>query len=359
MSVSLENGPIQSDSLKFVINVVTSRVNTYNIHVNPTVLEFKYFKSDNPNIDEAFEDIRQVLVEKGFIPLLREEEENSIVVVHRPYQKYRSNTVNIILFFLTVASTIYVGSIYSRPFISPGPYSQYWSVIYGFVFFSAPLLLILGLHELGHYFVAKRYHVKASFPFFIPIPISIGTLGAFISIRDPIPDRKSMVEIGAAGPIIGFATSIPMLFVANYAQAVFKPFYDVQTLQVNFPLIYHLLGFVLPHNVPIFPMVLAVWVGIFATAMNLLPVSQLDGGHIVRGILGKRATIVGYAFIGFILILSYYYEGWIFLVFFAIFLGLTHPPPLNDRSKIPSRDVAIGIAAIAMFVLSFTPIPII
>lgn len=349
---------LQSEDLKYVINVVTSKVVTYNINVSPTIVSFFYFKSDNPDVEKAFEDIRIELVDKGYIPFLQEAEENVIIVTHRPKQRYRSNIVNIVLFFLTIASTIYVGSILSRPFVSPGSSVIFWSIAYGFIFFSAPLMLILGLHELGHFYVARRYHVKASFPFFIPVPFSIGTFGAFISIRDPIPDRKAMTEIGAAGPLIGFATSIPLLFVADYMQSLFHPFTDTQTILVNFPLIYHLLGIALPKGEPIFPMVFAVWVGIFATAMNLMPVSQLDGGHVVRGLLGRRSVILGYAFVVFIIIISYYYPGWLFLVFFAIFLGLNHPPPLNDYAKVANRDILIGVAAVLMFVLSFTIIPI-
>lgn len=358
MKATQKRGRLQSEDLKYVIDLVTSKVVAYNINVTPTIISFQYFKSDNPEIEKAFEEIRIDLVEKDFIPFLQEAEENAIFVSHRPVRKYRSNLLNIALFFATIASTIYVGSLFSLPFIAPGSMKPYWSILYGFAFFSAPLMLILGLHELGHFFVARRYHVKASFPFFIPVPFSIGTFGAFISIRDPIPDRKSMTEIGAAGPLVGFATSIPLLFVANYLQGVFQPFTDTQSFLVNFPLIYHLLGIAVPHNEPLFPMVLAVWVGIFATAMNLIPVSQLDGGHVARGILGRRATILGYIFVAFIIVISYYYPGWIFLVFFAIFLGLNHPPPLNDYSKVIPRDILIGVAAVAMFVLSFTVIPI-
>ncbi len=353
-------GMLQSDDLKYVIQVVTSKVVTYNINVSPTILSFFYFKSDNPDVHKAFEDIRVELVEKGYIPFLQEAEENVIIVTHRPEQKYRSSYLNIALFFATIATTIYVGTTYAEPFVSPNGQHMLWSIIYGFVFFSAPLMLILGLHELGHYFVAKHYHVKASFPFFIPVPLTIGTFGAFISIRDPIPDRKAMTEIGVAGPLVGFATSLPLLFVANYMQGLFHPFYEpTQLFTINFPIIYNLLGLSLPQGQPVFPMVFAVWVGIFATAMNLMPISQLDGGHVVRGLLGKRSTILGVVFVIFIIVMSiYYYTGWILLVFFAIFLGLNHPPPLNDYSKIPVRDILLGIAAVVMFALSFTPIPL-
>ncbi len=358
MQSTTKLGHIQSNDLKDIADFVTSKINAYNVQVNPTMLIFFYFKSDNPDIEEKFEEIRKELVPRGYIPFLQQREENVLIVTHAPERKYRSNLVNLILFFLTLASTIFVGSEFSADFVRPGPLYDYKIVFDGFIYFSAPLLLILGLHELGHYLVAKKYNVRASFPFFIPVPFSIGTFGAFISIRDPIPNRKIMTEIGAAGPLVGFATAFPLLFVANYLQGVIHPVSDVVPFLVNFPLIYNILGITVPHSQPLFPMVFAVWVGIFATAMNLLPISQLDGGHVARGLLGSRATILGYAFTGFVLVISFYYPEWLILVFLALLMGLTHPPPLNDYERVKNRDIAIGIVAMALFILCFTIKPI-
>ena len=105
-------------------------------------------------------------------------------------------------------------------------------------------------------------------------------------------------------------------------------------------------------------MVLAVWVGMFATAMNLIPVGQLDGGHVVRGLLGKRASFIDYFFVAFLFILGFYYKGWWLLAVFVVLMGMTHPPALDDYSKIRPLDVALGIAALAMFILTFTPVPL-
>lgn len=358
MQSSMGVGHIQSDDLKAVVDYVKSRINAYNIQVNPTMLIFYYFKSDNPDMEQKFEEIRQELVPKGYIPFLQQREENVLVITHAPERRYRSNRVNLILFFLTLASTIFVGSEFSADFVRPGPLYDYRIVFDGFIFFSAPLLLILGLHELGHYVVAKRYKVRASFPFFIPVPFSIGTFGAFISIRDPIPNRRIMTEIGAAGPLVGFATAFPLLFVANYLQGAIHPISDSIPFLVNFPLIYKVLGITVPHSKPLFPMVFAVWVGIFATAMNLLPISQLDGGHVARGLLGRRATVLGYAFTGFVLVISFVYPEWLILVFLALLMGLTHPPPLNDYEGVKGRDIVIGVVAMALFILCFTIVPI-
>lgn len=347
---------MQNEDLQYVVNLVKSNVITYDIQVNPVSLTFFFLMSDNPNFTESFDTIRKELVPRGFIPFVRENGESTITVTRNPYKKFTANKVNLILFALTLASTIYVGSLYSKAFVA-GELSQ---ILYGFAFFSAPLMLILGLHELGHYFTARKYHVRASFPFFIPFPVEIGTFGAFISLRDPIPNKKAMTEIGAAGPIVGFLTSLPLLFVADYLNSVIKPIANIKAIPITFPLIYQLLGIHINTSQPLFPMVFAVWVGIFATAMNLLPVSQLDGGHIARGLLGNKSSYIGYAMVAFLLIAGFeVYSGWIFLAFFVMFMGLHHPPALDDYSKISMFDILIGVFALLMFILSFTLVPIV
>lgn len=349
---------VQSDDLSYVVDVVKSRVNTYDIQANPLSVRFFYFLSDNPNLTEAFDEIRKELVDKGYIPFMSQNGENFIEVSRRPQVKYRGVLVNVIMLIATLASTIYVGSQYAGDFIPPGPNYSLMTVVYGFVFFSAPLMLILGVHETGHYIVAKRHKVKASLPFFIPFPIGIGTFGAFISLRDPIPNKKAMTQIGVAGPLFGFITAIPLMFVAEYLQHMYTPLSTNVQFKITFPLIYHILGLSTTFHGPVFPMVFAVWVGMFATAMNLLPIGQLDGGHVIRGLLGRRSVVFGYAFLAFLFIVGFLYTGWWILAMFVVFMGVTHPPALDDYSKISKLDIALGIIGIIMFAITFTIVPI-
>lgn len=348
----------QSEDLEDVVRTVKSYVNVYEMDVNPLSVRFFFFLSDNPDLTQSFDDLRRNLVPRGYVPFLVRDAENFIEVSRRPETRYRGNLVNLIMLVLTLGSTIYVGSIYASNFVQPGAYYGLLKYFYGFVFFSAPLLLILGVHETGHYLVAKHHNVKASLPFFIPFPIGIGTFGAFISLRDPIPNKKVMVEIGAAGPIAGFLTAFPLLFVAEYAQGFFHPVGDYMPFIINFPLLYNFLGLSTNFSGPVFPMVFSVWVGIFATAMNLIPVGQLDGGHVVRGLLGKRASVIDYIFVGFLFLIGFRYNGWWFLAMFVVFMGLTHPPALDDYSSIAHRDILIGVAALIMFIVSFTIQPL-
>ncbi len=352
----MEFGRMQSGSLSQVVDLVKDKIQTYDIEVNPVALTFFYLKSDNPTMDQKFDELRKELVPMGFIPFLREDVENVLIVTVARKRHYLENKVNVILFAMTLVATVYWGSIYASNFST----SETQSILYGFLFFAGPLLLILGLHELGHFIVAKRLSVEASFPFFIPFPLYLGTFGAFISLRDPIPNRRAMVEIGAAGPIVGFLSCIPFLFLANYLQQFFPATGNNSMFTVNFPYLYDLLG-LHSGSAPVFPMVLAVWVGFLATAMNLLPLSQLDGGHIARGILGGNSNILGYGIVGFLVFigLAYNYPGWIFLAMFGMVMGLSHPPPLDDYSKINFRDAIIAAVTVAMFLLSFTAKPII
>ncbi len=351
---------VENEKLEYIVDTVKSKINYYEVHANPMSVRFTFFGSDNPDIDQQFDELRKILVPEGYIPFLVMDVENYVEVTIRAEQKYKTNTVNLIMLILTLASTIYVGSIYAKSFVAPGRFSELYSLLYGFIFFSLPLMFILGIHETAHYLVAKKYNVNASLPFFIPLPYLIGTFGAFVSLRDPIPSRKAMTEIGAAGPIAGFLVALPLLFLAQYFETIFKPVGSYIPFELNYPMIYRLFGIFEPTKVPIFPMVFAVWVGMFATAMNLIPAGQLDGGHIARGVLGSKSYLLGYIFLGFLfyLTIAYNYLGWLFLALFVIFMGMVHPPALNDYQKISKFDIGIGIFSIIMFILTFTPLPI-
>ena len=343
-----------------IVSAVKRYITPYEIEVNPFSVRFKFLDSDNPEVSRNFSLLYRELYSMGYLARVVKDYENYIEVSQNQQRKFVSSKVNVVMLALTILSTLYAGYLFSLDFVSPGPNSYWQALLYGAVFFSAPLLTILGIHELGHFFVAKHYGLRASLPFFIPfIPLgySIGTFGAFISIRDPFPDRKIMTNIGAAGPIAGFLTAFPLLFVANYLQGSIAPVNNFIPYFLNYPQIYSFLNLTMPVGTPVFPMVLAVWVGIFATAMNLIPVGQLDGGHIVRGIAGRRASMISYIFLMFLILLSYFYLGWMLIAFLMLFLGLKHPPALDDNTPVGKLQIAIGIFALFIFLISFTYMP--
>ena len=329
--------------------------------IQPGFFEFDVFLP--PNLESNFKSLYRELKEIGYIPFLsknvKEGSSYLLTVIQRNYKKGLRIWINIILLIATLITTIYVGTVYL--------YAGYFGLtkvtpidyLYGFVYFSLPLMVILGSHELGHYFTARRNNVAASLPFFIPAPPPFGTMGAFISLRDPIPDRKTLIKIGAAGPIVGFIMSIIIGIIGAYLGQVQKPV-NVTNSQVEYeimlPFIYSILPFLNAHYVH--PVAFAAWIGFLVTAINLFPVGQLDGGHISRGLLGEKSKYLSYTFLMLLILLGLFNISWIFFAVIVIILGLNHPPPLNDISKPSYKELTIGAIAILLIAVSFSPQPI-
>ena len=329
--------------------------------IQPGFFEFDVFLP--PNLESNFKSLYREIKEIGYIPFLSKNVKGGssylLTVIQRNYKKGLRIWINIILLIATLITTIYVGTVYL--------YAGYFGLtkvtpidyLYGFVYFSLPLMVILGSHELGHYFTARRNNVAASLPFFIPAPPPFGTMGAFISLRDPIPDRKTLIKIGAAGPIVGFIMSIIIGIIGAYLGQVQKPV-NVTNSQVEYeimlPFIYSILPFLNAHYVH--PVAFAAWIGFLVTAINLFPVGQLDGGHISRGLLGEKSKYLSYTFLMLLILLGLFNISWIFFAVIVIILGLNHPPPLNDISKPSYKELTIGAIAILLIAVSFSPQPI-
>ena len=333
---------------------------TSEVRIQDGVYEFHTLV--DPNLEGDFKKLVSDLKEMGYIPVIGKGKEPGsdyvISVIKRRKSRPFGIWVNVVLLVATLVSTIYVGE---------GLYAGYFDItkfswilyFYGFLYFSLPLLIILGTHEFGHFFMARRSGVTASLPFFIPAPFTLlGTLGAFISLRDPLPDRKTLIKIGAAGPIAGFIMSIIIGVIGAYLGTVQKPVL-VTSSQVSYlislPVIYYIFPAIQTQNVH--PVAFAAWVGFLVTAINLFPIGQLDGGHVARGLLGKNAKYFSYAFIILLVVLGIYYVSWILFAIIIIILGLTHPPPLNDISKPGKKEIMVGIIAIGLVALCFSPVP--
>ena len=242
-------------------------------------------------------------------------------------------------------------------------------LVSGFIY-SFTVLMILGAHELGHYVACRYYGVDATLPFFIPAPppVLFGTFGAFIKIRSPFPSRRALFDVGVAGPIAGFAFALPAAVVGLlYSEpAPGGPigggliFHD----PVLFVLIQRLFG--LPEAIVWNPIQFAAWVGIFATGLNLLPVGQLDGGHAVAALLGRRGhrivSIVFYASMLTIAALSFVWFGspaWFLFVALLGFLAFRrHPMPLAEEPEIGRGRQIVAALVLLIFALSFMPFPL-
>ena len=249
------------------------------------------------------------------------------------------------------------------------------------LWFSLPLLVILGAHELGHYAMARRHEMDVSPPYFVPAPwmVSlIGTFGAFIRLRSPLLNRSVLLDVGAAGPVVSFLLSIPAI-VLGLAWSRTVPSADVpdwardvriglvfneQLFSLGESAMFTLLRTLSPVGdaalVALHPLAFAGWLGFFFTALNLFPVSQLDGGHVVFALSRRWHQRVGVMTVALLLALSFGWKGWLFWAVVVMIIGrgrLLHPPVFDPAFRLNPARRAIAWACIAIFFLTLVPIP--
>jgi membrane-associated protease RseP (regulator of RpoE activity) len=222
---------------------------------------------------------------------------------------------------------------------------------------------IMLTHEMGHYLACRRYGVDASLPFFIPFPLHmVGTFGAFIRIRSPFPDRRVLFDVGIAGPLAGFLVCLPVLALGVLEARVEPATFD--GLGLGEPLLFQWATALLRSDVPegatlvIGPLGMAAWFGLLLTALNLMPIGQLDGGHVVYALMRARATLVSRVGLVASLGLVYLRPSWLFWSVLLLVLSRPHPPTLDDSRPIGLARVLIGVVGLVVFVVSFTPEPI-
>ena len=318
---------------------------------------------DESRLEDDFNRLRVELRDDGYIPVIREKGGEFIIYVKKsPSRKFRGIWLNLVMLFLTLGTTAFAGMAQWASYTGTSELLTLNNFIYGEIFFTVPLLTILGVHEMGHYFMAKRHNVRASLPFFIPFMLPLGTMGAFISIREPIPDRKSLLDIGVAGPIAGFLVTIPVSIIGIWLGNTYPS--SANTLEsgayvvLQMPIMYQIMAYFMPigHSV-MHPTAFAGWVGFIVTAINLLPAGQLDGGHIIRGLLGEKAKYASYGALGFLFVMGIFYPGWLIFGILILFLGIRHMPPLNDITKLTTSRKIVGVIAVIMLIVSFAPVP--
>jgi membrane-associated protease RseP (regulator of RpoE activity) len=288
----------------------------------------------------------------------------------------KSLAIAIVLFALTLVSTLAVGAQYASSYASwQSPdfdelFSTYAnlilhpSLLLSGVPFAFTLIGILLAHELGHFFACRYYGISASYPYFLPAPTLIGTLGAFIRIRSPIYNRKALFDVGLAGPVVGFLFAVPALAIAIFYSRVVPASEAHSSIVFGQPLVMRLLVAILrpgvrPGDLLLHPVGRAAWVGLFATALNLLPGGQLDGGHILYSVASKyhRWITVGVALL-LIPLGVFFWSGWIFWSILLLAIGFRHPPLLNRWERLDRTRLVWTAVAVAMFILCFMPMPV-
>ena len=292
--------------------------------------------------------------------------------------------VQVLLFALTLVTTTWVGvqhyaffNIDMSMLDHPAELEQRLTALFSDrtlylhgLWYSLTILTILGCHELGHYVACLRYNVVATRPYFLPAPLPLtGTFGAFIRIKSRIPTKTALFDIGIAGPLAGFCIAVPALFIGMMMSRIdHLPQNQAGLVELGEPLLFKLASWLVwgdvasGYSVNMHPMAFAAWFGMLATAMNLFPISQLDGGHIAYAVLGRRSTIVTFVMLCVAVGLAFKSINWIvwtvLLMAMVGVLGPHHPPTLYDDEPIDGTRVALAVVALVILILCFTPVPI-
>ncbi len=298
----------------------------------------------------------------------------SPAIVWAPRPKFQDRLwLHVLLFILTIVTTMLVGAnqyasfltdFVDRPLVLPMA-----AILIRGAWYSGTILAILGCHELGHYVACRYYDVDASLPFFLPAPLPLtGTLGAFIRIREPIRLKRELFDIGIAGPIAGFLVAVPALFIGLAMSRVVRVPPVFVGAELGEPLLFKAaewLFFGTPpdgYTINMHPMAFAAWFGLLATALNLFPIGQLDGGHIAYAVLGRRSSQVTLVMMGVALALTYYSASWAvwtgLMCVMLFFFGRHHPPVSDEHDPLDRTRLVLAVVALAMFVVCFTPVPI-
>jgi membrane-associated protease RseP (regulator of RpoE activity) len=315
----------------------------------------------------------EIVSSETFPRRLPVEEVQPLPGVRRP----RSLAIALLLFALTLLSTLAVGVQYADDY-ARNRAPSFDDFFEGYVaIVTDPRLLLAGLpfsftligillaHELGHYFACRYYRIAATYPYFIPAPTMVGTLGAFIRIRSPIVNRKALFDVGLAGPVVGFLFAVPALAIAIAYSKVVPGAQATSPVIFGDPLISRLLlGWLQPGvrsaDLLLHPVGRAAWVGLFATALNLLPAGQLDGGHILYSVASERHRRVSLGVILALVPLGFtFWWGWLFWASLLMLIGFRHPPLLNRWEPLDRNRLIWAGIALLIFVLCFMPAPFI
>jgi membrane-associated protease RseP (regulator of RpoE activity) len=306
-----------------------------------------------------------------------------------PARPRTSTALHVALFLATVATTLWAGYQLS-PLAARAPSVP--DVIVGGLPFAASLVAILFCHEMGHYLVARRHGVYATLPYFIPVPFGAGTLGAVIRMRSQIPSRRATLDIAAAGPIAGFVVAVPLLLwglahsevravsSGPIGSALHSPFALLRAVLAGRPILggapgaeffgdsllttaaAKLVHGTLPPgtDLVLHPVAFAAWLGLLVTTLNLVPLGQLDGGHVVYALLGRRGAHAVSRLVSWGLLAGGLFLSWNWLVWWALtrfVIGLRHPPSVVEEPLDPAR-AAVAVLSLVLFALTFVPIPV-
>ena len=353
--------------------------------------------------EAAYDQLAEGLSPLGLMPLFRNGKDDQVILIvdERPKPGKAPIWVNFLLLFLTFFSVMFTGATFAETNM-PDPFSLSLVGFFQYVFtgwpFAIALLGILLAHELGHYLVGRARGENVTLPYFIPFPFSaFGTMGAFISMKEIPKNKKHLMDIGLAGPLIGLLVAIPVLFLGLSLSSLGPIESNLSEGYVHFMegnSIFYLLaklitfGKLLPQpasfgdmspvlywlryfftgtpaplgglDVQIHPVAWAGWAGLFVTGINLIPAGQLDGGHILFVLLGKEKAKKIFPFIlGLMVVLGFFWNGWWFWGVLLLIFGRRYAEPLDAITPIDKKRKILGVIALVIFVLIFIPVPLV
>jgi membrane-associated protease RseP (regulator of RpoE activity) len=273
---------------------------------------------------------------------------------------HKLTRLHILLFVLTFITTLLAGALLA----GVTPWRNPEKIYLGFPF-SLTLLIILLTHELSHYFMSRRHNVSATLPYFIPAPTIVGTFGAIIKMRPPIPDRRSLIDIGASGPIGGFLIALIAVIIGLHLSEVRLAEELQEGISLGNSLLFYFLTKIVltiesdKYSVLLHPVAFAGWVGLLVTSLNLLPIGQLDGGHITYALLGEKHEKVSKLMLPLLVLLGILlWSGWIIWAFLMVLFGYRHPPVVYPQIQLDRKRKLLGWIALIIFIITFTPIPV-
>lgn len=284
--------------------------------------------------------------------------------------------LHVLLFVVTFVTTSVMGRFMYEAFLVDFVPRQLLFVTrqqlwIGGLWYSVPLMAILLAHEMGHYLACRLYRIPASMPYFLPLPPGLGlsgTLGAFIRIRGPITSKPVLFDMAAAGPIAGFVVALPaMAWGLSMSRVVPLPA-DFVGFELGEPLLFQAISYGLFGSIPdgqsvnLHPMAMAAWFGLLVTALNLMPLGQLDGGHISYAVFGRKSSYITLGALGVIVVLALVSSSWIvwalLLVVLLYVFGRHHPPTWDESVPLDRARIAVAVLTLLIFIACFTPTPI-
>jgi membrane-associated protease RseP (regulator of RpoE activity) len=273
---------------------------------------------------------------------------------------HKLTRTHVLLFIATFFTTLFAGALLNGVI----PWEQPEKIYLGLPF-SLTLLFILLTHEMSHYLTSRHHHVQATLPYFIPAPSIIGTFGAVIKMKPPIPDRRSLIDIGASGPIGGLIIAVIACIVGLQLSEV-RPAGEIQNgISFGSSLLFTFLSKIVLNVMPedydviLHPVAFAGWIGLLVTSLNLLPIGQLDGGHITYALFGEKHEWISKGTIPVLVILGIlFWPGWLIWAVLMIILGYRHPPVVYPHIQLDKKRKLIGWLSLVIFILTFTPTPV-